>query len=83
MADTPQQLPLADRFWLTVKQAAQHAGLGESTIRQYTYRSDFYPLRKMGRAVRIHRADFERWLDEHGRQDDVAERVGRGLRLTG
>lgn len=75
-------LLLQDRFWLTVKQAAQHSGLGESTVRQYSYRPDFYPLRKMGRAVRINRLEFERWLEEHGRQEGMVPQVGQALRAV-
>jgi excisionase family DNA binding protein len=51
-----------DKAFLTVKQAAEHSGLGSSTIR-LVIRKRQLGAQKVGRRVLIKRTDLERFLE--------------------
>jgi excisionase family DNA binding protein len=51
-----------DKSFLTVKQAAEHSGLGSSTIR-LLIRKRQLRAQKVGRRVLIKRSDLERFLE--------------------
>jgi excisionase family DNA binding protein len=61
-----QMAPLDDP-WLSVRQAAQHAGVCEKTIRR-AYLSRQVQYTKVGRVVRFRR----RWVDEWMLRSQVA-----------
>jgi len=56
------QASVADRSFLTVKQAAVTSGLGSSTIR-LLIRKRQLPAQKVGRRVLIKRSDLESFLE--------------------
>jgi excisionase family DNA binding protein len=53
-----------DKAFLTVKQAAEHSGLGSSTIR-LLIRKRQLAAQKVGRRVLIKRSDLEAFLESH------------------
>jgi excisionase family DNA binding protein len=54
----------AEKAFLTVKQAAEHSGLGSSTIR-LLIRKRQLGAQKVGRRVLLKRSDLESFLESH------------------
>ena len=59
--ETKKRMATVDDPWLSVKQAAMHAGVCEKTIRR-AYLSRQVQYTRVGRAVRFRRAWIDQWV---------------------
>jgi excisionase family DNA binding protein len=59
--DSRKRMAAFDDAWLSVKQAAQHAGVCEKTIRR-AYLSRQVQYTRVGRAVRFRRTWIDEWM---------------------
>jgi excisionase family DNA binding protein len=59
--ETKKRMATVDDPWLSVKQAAMHAGVCEKTIRR-AYLSRQVKYTRVGRAVRFRRAWIDQWV---------------------
>ena len=68
--ESKRRMAAADDPWLSVRQAALHAGVCEKTIRR-AYLSRQVQFTRVGRAVRFRRAWIDAWM-LRGQVDAVA-----------
>ncbi len=59
--DPRKRMASMDEAWLSVRQAAQHAGVSEKTIRR-AYLARTVQYTRVGRAVRFRRAWIDEWM---------------------
>ena len=59
--DLKKRMAVVDDPWLSVRQAAMHAGVCEKTIRR-AYLSRQVQYTRVGRAVRFRRAWIDEWV---------------------
>lgn len=56
---------------LTIKEAAQHIGVGLQTMYEISHRADFYPLLRIGRKRLILTHLLDKWMDEQSGQKEA------------
>lgn len=61
---TNQTIPWWNKLTLTIKEAAEYSGIGESTLRDRVKDNDFDFLLKIGTKTVIKRRLFEKYVEE-------------------
>jgi excisionase family DNA binding protein len=55
-----------DREWLSLRELAEYAGVGERTLRRWLRReNDALPAVRVGGKILVRKSQFDEWLEHH------------------